>query len=334
MRLFGKMIFLWIGLVLSVPSGAHGAPAITADPVLQVLVRSPDLPIGWSSPRELILSLLKGPALNWIGGSVRSETLQSLSTYGHAAARLRCQGVDHWVDYGFESAAEVSRLVQHEGAGLAVFFQALDNGCLGLDEEVMEEFGLREWAKARPPLLLEFGLTEPQCEAGLQHLEALKAMPEPKKYGFALDPLRYEGATCGTLSASFVQRMGLYEPIFDRWRTSVSISELWLGQGFPGDQQPRLPRARRYRVELSDLLGPLGSQWQFEGLPSRPLSFFDPFRMYEFIAAAYGCVSRGSCSDRRLAEWLFEHGAFRVTRELSPGRLTRGVRVGRSTQTQ
>jgi hypothetical protein len=203
-----------------------------SDSYMDLLVRRPDIRINWSSPRSTFVSILKEKVAGGAGWVLRSERLRSFSPYGHGSMRLHCSPDgdparirEEWFGYSGDGNGIGARLVSKEKVGYEILFHPFPDGELDTNpESVKAEFrgALRD--PKHPPRMLRVALDPERCRKAIDHLERFRALPT-KIYGFAQDPLKYEGASCASLVASFLKVTGLYEPIYDLWVRTVEISD-------------------------------------------------------------------------------------------------------------
>ena len=302
--------------------------------IFEILVRRPDFSVRWKTPRSLLWSMIKEPLTEAVGRAINSDRLKEMSSFGHVAGHISCKGsgaratYDVWFDYTGDMAEEGANLLKREDSGYAVLFHTFTDGALEFGDDVKSEFKRLSYYKGRKPHVLQFLIDAQQCVRAQSILERWKSM-RPMRYGFALDPLRFEGAACSNLITSFLPQLGIRDVAFDRWTRHLQVPARLIGTGFPGEQAPLAPTKKnastiRYRVSLFDILNPFAvSGWGSASEPSRKVSIVDPLLMWKFIDSAEQCVG-GKCNSRRMQQWVAAHHV----RSVRSGGLT-GIQLGR-----
>jgi hypothetical protein len=211
----------------------------------------------WSTPRSLLIS----SALNRL--SFKSRFM------GHVFVELKCQE-DYQLTGMVGKHFDYLRQLLIEGRGLAIFYHSFA-GRLELQPDVEQE--IKELAAIDRINFVRFKLNQDNCQRLSTYLKEYRQLNVGRYYGLANRPLYGEGAGCTAFGVSFLAAAGILDQEFvERWSQTVNIPLKYSG-----------PPLRDEKVNLLRLL--FAWQWASEEEAHQKLHFWDPDRMYQWIAA-------------------------------------------------
>jgi len=289
----------------STEPASEGGEPITG--YVEILVNPPFVPQDWSSPRRLAVTMAKAAVAIGVADQLHPKIKHS--SLGHGMIHFSCANpsgstVDEWSGYSGNFKAEGNDLVVKQKTGLAVLFHKFSAHFQ--ESDVVEKYMEMTRKAKKRPRFIRFNVTARQCAAMTCHLNRFKssfADPEREKnmkYGFTVDPNTYEGGGCTSYATSFIERAGLYHPIFDRWKRHLTVSEAFIGETIEekGDTDDRRI------VRIGKIFGKLGKSWTVDGYANREMDILDPQLMEKFMSDARECASGGECADPEIAEWV------------------------------
>lgn len=336
-----------VAAAVSAPSAAAAGGALT------VYAYPPRKILDWSTPKSVLgdftnttlgQALAENPQITFVsdfgepGGIPRSYK----STMGHTITHTQCtlpdgQAYDAWTSFSGQDLYSVDKEnMLDRKIGLGMLFEDYVDGHIisGVENQMRLIYYKgndgntpRYWQQAidgeacgRVRDMVEFfksfhfpkGSTREQLEArpAAQTLYFTSNMDPYKTYmARKLDPTAKVGGGCAPYGVGLLKAAWKYDyNLDDTLSLKLSISERLIG-GIPDET------GKIRQVSVSDLLGPLGGNWNYAGYKNRDFRNYDPYLIWKFIGGVNACLTGNTenCSPEASA-WL----------AVTPGRVSAG----------
>ena len=274
---------------------------------VEVAVYPPSHRLEWSRPITLLYSLLKSTA------AARTSILMSSykSTFGHGIVHVSCKTtkgrfVDEWSGFTGDNNGVGLNAVLNDGAAIGVLFYTFDDGRLQSNVEVRSSLKKAAAKNSDKPHFIRKMVSTDQCDILVSHLKKFKEQ-DNLQYGFLVDPLTYAGAGCTSYVMSFLDVAGINEPIMERMKRKLEVSQAHIGNEFGNG-----PISFR-----TYLFYPY--PWTYRGIPNESIEFYDPNRMDDFFTQAIKCAAEKKCKDQEIKQWVIDKEIRAIKNEFMAG---------------
>jgi hypothetical protein len=253
------MIMLPLALIwnLLLPS-----PAL-ADELVLHLIPAPTR-TDWRSPRKLAISALRNEL-------VAHEGLKRHGI-GHLYVELKCGNTRILTGTTSTGNKEERQALFKEGYGLGVLFKNYQ-GKLDAPAEVEED--LRSTLASGRSSFIRFLISRDACQRALLYWMEYQFRGYDRIYaGLNARPLKGESAGCTAFGASFLEILGLQDPLFEeQWKTRLVVPRKFVGGPLTAK-----------RVRIWKLLFAFSAGWDADlSRGGFALDFWDPEKMNDWI---------------------------------------------------
>jgi hypothetical protein len=228
----------------------------------------------WRSPRKLAMSAIRNEI-------VHHEGLKRHGI-GHLYVELKCGSTRILTGATSTGNTEERRALFKEGYGLGVVFK---NYLGKLDAPAEIEEDLRSTFSSGRSSFIRFLVSSTACQRALDYWIEYQLRGYDRIYaGLNARPLKGESAGCTAFGMSFLEILGLQDPIFEeQWKTRLVVPRKFVGGPLTGK-----------RVRIWKLLFAFSADWDsdlsHEGFG---LDFWDPEKMDGWIRRASQTLASG-----------------------------------------
>jgi hypothetical protein len=244
---------LWIFLASALAS---------ADELTLYFIHSP-LGLDWHRPSDIARSIMFNELAAQITGRGHSA--------GHVYIGLNCGSSQVMAGMTNSDDSEFSKVIFKEKRGLGTLFYTF-HGRIQRTEEVALDINRR--LQDGEINFMTFLIQPSSCQRSMQYLEEFSARGYDQFYGLANRPLHGEGAGCSAFGTSFLTVSGIEESeLTDAWSQSLRVPLKYIGD-------PTTHRTVNFLKLVSSIDG-----WARANQPHRPIFFWDPDQMYNWVDA-------------------------------------------------
>lgn len=276
----------------------RAAMAVDPEPhVLSVTVHPPSRPLDFTSPRGLVLSLVRGSLLQF-GDDTTSELFGrtfGVHSVGHVMVELKSTDpTTGRVRYLLtaQNTADASEWAD-QAVTQRVGYALLTRGVTGrIDSYDRVATDIDEPAEVGTPSARLRVLVSPEAaDRMLRFYAEFLARGIDHRMALASDPLAGDGASCASLAAAFLEAGGLLTPEMQAaWQRTASVPDALVGDPEAGT---RVPLRKMF-------VGPTARRWAGAGEPHRDITYYDTTRMHGWVVRHAAHPSAVDCQLGRL----------------------------------
>jgi hypothetical protein len=263
-----------------------------ADELVLHLIPAPTR-TNWSSPRKLAMSAIRNEI-------VRHDGLKRHGI-GHLYVELNCGGMKILTGTTSTGNTEERQALFKQGYGLGVLFKNY-RGKLDAPAEVEQD--LASTQSSGRSSFIRFLISPEACSRALGYWFEYQLRGYDRIYaGLNARPLKGESAGCTAFGASFLEVLGLLDPLFqEQWKTRLVVPRKFVGGPLTGK-----------RVRIWKLLFAFSAGWDHDlSKGGLPVDFWDPEKMDQWIRKTSESLASGGPQP---LEWP----TFSSRLEASPG---------------
>ncbi|MBS1958671.1 MAG: hypothetical protein JST80_04285 [Bdellovibrionales bacterium] len=234
------------------------------------MIKSP-MGLNWRTPQSITVSTILNQYV-----PVTHEA--SRDPIGHVNVEYRCPKLNQLVITGSsgKNASDNRDRVLKLHYGLATMLSTSEGYLEG--DEVRSDLDV--YAENGRLSVFKILINDAACERIVRYMKEYRELSIDKIYGgVQSDPLKKEGAGCGTFGASFLEMLGyLTDSERSGWKRALGVPYRFIGGPIGGGRQ----------VKLTRLLLAFGSRWTREGSDKGMwIDFYDPDLMYKWVWDEY-----------------------------------------------